>query len=65
MLAPHVGGRWPVATCCKPARQGKHAAGGPWVIWVIWVIILNRKLAPVAGGHWVIWVTQKTMTQVT
>jgi hypothetical protein len=60
-----LAGRRPVATCCKLARQGKHAAGMHWVIWVIWVIILNRKLAPVAGGHWVIWVTQKTMTQVT
>jgi hypothetical protein len=50
MLAPHVGGRWPVATCCKPARQGKHVAGMPWVIWVIWVIILNCKLAAL-GWH--------------
>jgi hypothetical protein len=50
MLAPHVGGRWPLATCCKPARQGKHAAGMPWVIWVIWVIILNRKPAAL-GWH--------------
>ena len=56
---------WPVATCCKLARQGKHAAGGHWVIWVIWVIVLNCKLAALANGHWVIWVIVFTLTQMT
>ena len=45
-----LAGRWPVTTCCKLARQGKHAAGGHWVIWVIWVIVLNCK--PAALGRW-------------
>ena len=54
-----------LATCCKLARQGRHAAGGHWVIWVIWVTVLNCKLAALANDHWVIWVTQKAMTQMT
>jgi len=63
MLAGWPAGR--LATCCKLARQGKHAAGGHWVIWVIWVIVLNCKLAALANGHWVIWVIVFCMTQMT
>jgi len=63
MLAGWPAGR--LATCCKLARQGKHAAGGHWVIWVIWVIVLNCKLAALANGHWVIWVIVFTLTQLT
>jgi hypothetical protein len=45
-----LAGRRSLATCCKPARQGKHVAGMLWVIWVIWVIVLNCKPAAL-GRH--------------